>query len=128
MKFIVSDAAKRSFPSDGAGCKPAVLIAACTKKIRHYYALTDDGKLFFSGPGGVEKLDKLECALEWLKNNPEVWAPVIDVRSPRAERFFFADGRHTFVALEQLGYSCIHIAVPEDRANDLLAVLQCDHT
>ena len=128
MRFLVSDAANHSFPAEPIGCKPAVLIHASTAKIREFYSETDDGRAFFSGAGGVEKLEKLSGAMEWIKNNPEVWAPVIDVRSPNPARFFFADGRHTFVALEKSGLTCIEIAVPQDRSQELRALLSCDDT
>ncbi|MEG3998067.1 hypothetical protein [Microcoleus sp. SVA1B1] len=128
MKFVFSDAAEHSFPAEPIGCKPVVLIATSTAKIRHYYSLTDDGRLFFSGEDGVEEPEKLAGALEWIKKHAEIWAPVIDVRSPNAERFFFADGRHTFVALERSGHACIEVAVPQDRHKELLDLLSCDHT
>lgn len=127
MNFIVSTEATHSFPV-GAGFKPAVLIDASVKKIRRFYSLTANGRLFFSGPEGVEKPQKLLRAVAWLKSNTEVWAPILELPGDNPERFSFAGGRHTFVALEQLGYTCIKVAVPQDRAAELQALLSCDHT
>jgi len=123
MIYLVSRAAAFSFPAEPFGYKTAVLIKVSTAKLRHYYSLTDEGRIFFSHPQGVEKPEKLSRATPWIRNNPEVWAPVIDVRSPDVERFSIADGRHTFVALEQAGHAFIEIAVPEDRAEDLRKLL-----
>lgn len=127
MKYVVSDNARHSFPAESIGYKSAVLIKASASKIRRYYSQTDDGRIFFSGKEGVEKPEKLFEALTWIGGNEEVWAPVIDVRVPNVARFFFVDGRHTFVALERSGYSCIEVAVPQDRHGELQELLSCDH-
>lgn len=38
-------------------------------------------------------------------------APVIDFRSYDPTKIQFSDGRHTFIALEQLNYSCIEVCI-----------------
>lgn len=128
MNYLLSKNANRSFPADSVGCKRAVLIDASTSKIRHFYALTDEGKFFFSGTLGVEKPEKLQSAKKWISSNQNVWAPVVDVHPPDITRICFADGRHTFVALEQAGHKCIQIAVPFDKAKQLQKLLACDAT
>ena len=126
MLFLISDAASHSFPADPVGCKPVVLIDACVAKIRHCYARTSDGQFFFNGAYGVEKRAKLDKARNWITDNNSIWAPVIDVRSPDVRNLFIADGRHTFVALEEAGFTCIRVVVPADRAPELQVLLQCD--
>jgi len=127
MNYLISQNANRSFPAEPVGYKPAVLIEASTAKIRQFYSLTTDGELFFDGPNGVENSGKLQRAKDWITQNQTVWAPVIDARSSNVNKFFFADGRHTFVALEQAGYKCIQIVVPQDRAQELQSLLSCGH-
>lgn len=128
MNFLVSPNALHSFPNE-IGYKSVVLIEASPAKIRQHYSNTDDGKVFYSGDGGVEKLSKLVNAARWISENNVVWAPVIDLRSADPTRFFFADGRHTCVALEHAGYDCIRVAVPNDRESKLRSVIGCgDHT
>lgn len=126
MNYLLSKNANHSFPATPLGYKRAVLIDADTSKIRHFYALTDNGRLFFSGPQGVEKLEKLQRATDWISENQDVWAPVVDVSSSNITLISFADGRHTFVALEQAGHKCIQIAVPNDKAQQLQVLLACD--
>jgi len=127
MKFIVSNPALHSFPAEPHGCKAVDLISVSVAKVRHFYSKTDDGRIFFTYPDGVEKPSKLNAAITWIEMNNEIWAPVIDLRAIHPEAFFFADGRHTFVALERSGYKCIEIAVPRDRAHELQVLLCCDH-
>lgn len=126
MQFLISDNARFSFLKENPfGCKTPVLILASTQKIRRYWAATDQGRDFFSVIGGVEKTLKLERACSWITANQTIWAPVIDFRSYDPTKIQFSDGRHTFVALEQLNYTCIEIAVPDEQASTLTALLQC---
>lgn len=126
LQFQISDNARFSFLREKPfGCKKPVLIQASTHKIRQYWAETDQGRDFFSCIGGVEKPLKLERACLWIAANQTIWAPVIDFRSYDPEKIQFSDGRHTFVALEQLNFSCIEVAVPDEQASTLISLLQC---
>jgi hypothetical protein len=126
MNYLLSQNANRSFPEPPVGYKQAVLIDAGTEKIRKLYSKTIDGNIFFSGPQGVEKLEKLQRAKDWISQNQDVWAPVVDVSPSDSSRISFADGRHTFAALDQAGYKCIQIAVPFDKVEQLKTLLACD--
>lgn len=125
MNYLISENAKYSFSNKPNGCKPPILIDASVAKIRQYWSKTEAGRLFFSHEVRVEKPEKLNKAQNWIANHKDIWAPVIDVRSTDPSRILFADGRHTFVALEKAGYQFIKISVPEDRADELKLLLQC---
>jgi hypothetical protein len=96
-----------------------VLIEVSVEKLFNIWKATYNGKLFLNGDGGAEKIAKLNRVTAWLIDCDEVWAPIIDLRVDDPTRLFFADGRHTFTALKNLGYIRIDIVVPKTKAEVL---------
>lgn len=122
MHFTISDNAYHSYQPLGTSSRgdiTLVLIEVSVKKLFNTWRATYSGKIFFDGYGGVEKIDKLNRVTEWLNKAEEVWAPIIDLRVDDPARIIFADGRHTFTALKNLGYKRIDIVVPKIKAEIL---------
>ena len=127
MQYLISEDARYLFPDDsGVGYEEPVLIRASVMKIYEIWAKSSHGDSFINSQGGVEKPDKLKNASEWIACENEVWAPVIELRVNDSKSFYFAEGRHTFIALKNANFTCIDVAVRVSKQQDLLELFCCE--
>lgn len=120
MNFIISDDALFSFSnSPGVDWTP-VLIEVCPQKLYKAWISIHNGRYFLQD---LKKdnghIDRMKSAKWRVANKDELWAPVVDLKVEDPLRFYFAAGRHTFMALVEAGYKSIKVTVPCGRAKIL---------
>ncbi len=109
--FVSSRNAEHSFLDLNNIREKPVLVDVCVARLKAMWLKSTDGELFYGSIDGCEKPEKVDGAMMWLQDHSSIWAPVVEWRPWLPDQVSFLDGRHTFCALERMGYKKARVSV-----------------
>lgn len=104
----------------GFDARNRVLVTVDVRKLDNAWKREGVGLYIPSGGGGGEIAGRRAAFSEYLKSGKPVNTPVVNVQKDGSVRF--ANGRHRFSVLRDMGYHRVAVSVPRSQAARLRAL------